>query len=241
MTFRLPSINASGRGSNIAGNDLFGSSTNASSSMLADILDRLDKGQRMLSEKVDLQLQLLDEIRQFNNNQKQSVTTDIIAGPDVIAVPPVPCLPTSKTQIFEEEKASKSKKAKDLKAFQGALGWQKTIDDIFTVEPKADIVTRVASGPFWQFFCLFLIVVSTVIIGIETEFSTTYEVALALSKEGTVPPPSEFNDSLFRSIERGFLGWMIFEVLVNAWAQKRKFVYGPEWRWNAFDVTIVVI
>jgi len=225
-------------GSKIAGADSSRSSTNANSTTLADTINRLEMGQRQLSEKVDLQLQLLDAILECSkNNRKQPAATEVI--PRRVPAPPLDTI--SKTQMPSEDEVGVGTMSKDIKALHGALGWQKTIDDMFKIEPTADIVTRFASGSYWVLLCIALIILSTVIVAIETELSTTHAVGLALSEEGTVRPPPEFNDSLFKTIERVVLGWMIFEVLVNAWAQRRGFIFGRDWQWNAFDVTVIVV
>jgi len=225
----------------------------SSKGMVDNILQRLEIGQQQLSEKIDLQLQRLDEVLQLK--QRGQIHLHSSEVPTVSYPPSLQrgshapesqeihpdsgntLLRRGTLQSFAEE--VKSKQVRDLKAYQGAMGWQKTCDNMFRVDPSADFITRFASGPYWAFLCIALIVVSTIIVGIETHLSTAHAVNQALSTEGATVPPTDFNDGVFQALELAFLIWMTFELLVNAYAQRWDFICGKEWRWNAFDVFVV--
>merc|ERR1740123_2448856 len=67
--------------------------------------------------------------------------------------------------IFSEEK----EKREDLKAYQGAMGWQRQIQDMFQVDATADWLTRFASGPVWTFLSIGIVLLNTLVIGVETQ------------------------------------------------------------------------
>merc|ERR1719362_1597558 len=87
--------------------------------------------------------------------------------------------------------------------------------------------------------CLTLIVLNTIVIGVETHITTGDIVRSA--KSNYKSDDSVHSEELFRSLEIGFLVWMIIEVSVNAYAQRRDFICGKDRQWNFFDVFMLVM
>lgn len=206
---------------------------------LAAVLERLESGQRHLMEKVDLQLQRSDlllqrqrtvdqhphssEIIETNISRQPSKASSVAPATSAAPETPATLLPSvTRTGLSECEEDEKDK-IKDLKAYQKAMGWQKTVENLFPIDSKADFITRFASGPAWISVSIMVIVVSTLITGIETQLQTAYAVNQALSSEGNADTPKDVDDDFFRGAEIVVLAWMIFEVLVNAYAQKKSF------------------
>jgi len=133
------------------------------------------------------------------------------------------------------------KSSQDLTALHGAMGWRKSMQNVFVVPQEADWLTRVASGPVWHAVSMTIIVVNTVIIGCEIQLSTSWHLKQSLHKEGNGPEPTDYDGSIFKACETGFLVWMIFEVLVNAYAQKRGFLFGRDAKWNVYDLVVIML
>jgi len=124
--------------------------------------------------------------------------------------------------------------------FYDAMGWQKQFEEVFEVPKGADCLTRFARGPVWTLLSVGMILINTVLIGVEIQLVTSYHLQKALHREGGWPAPSNWDDSAFHVIETLFLAWMVFELLVNVYAQRKAFLFGPDWRWNVFDVLVLM-
>jgi len=103
---------------------------------------------------------------------------------------------------------------------------------IFEAPEGANRLTRFALGPFWAILCAVMIVLNTVIVGFETQFATdeAFNVESAVS----------YNKDLMDAFELCFLAWMIFELLVNLYAQKSAFLLRKHLAWNVFDAVLIV-
>jgi len=103
---------------------------------------------------------------------------------------------------------------------------------IFEAPPGADCLTRFALGPSWAILCAVIIVLNTVIIGLETQFAAdaAFNVASAVS----------YNKDLFDAFELCVLVWMILELLVNLYAQKWASLLYKHLAWNVFDAVLIV-
>jgi len=80
--------------------------------------------------------------------------------------------------------------------------------------------------------CATIIVVNTVIIGMETQLATRHALG--------VQNASSFQKKLFNAFEIFFLAWMIFELLVNLCIQKWEFVSRKHLAWNVFEVVLII-
>jgi len=133
------------------------------------------------------------------------------------------------------------KKGEGVEHMYSAMGWKRQIVNAFTAPEGADCITRFAFGPVWTLLSITVIMINTVVIGVEMELSTNYHIAKAMHLEGTSTQESSihYEDKPFDVLEKCFLAWFIFEVLVNLYAQRKDFFCGQDWFWNAFDVLVV--
>jgi len=222
---------------------------NSNGSMADDVLRRLEAGQQQLLEKIELQLQRFDEllqkrqrVKQHPRSPKQQPKSPKVTRKALPMKEGSESIQMSRSSNREFERNFERKTTtKALKAYQGAMGWQVTMDEMFVVDSEADFVTKLASGPVWTFVCVLFIVTSTALAGVETQLSISHTLSHLLSGEGKTDQLPEFDDTIFAHLERGFLMWMIVELVVNCYAQGWDFFVGKEWRWNAFDVIVVAI
>jgi len=217
-----------------------------------EVLQRIERMQNELSSKLDMVAQrvpLGDNLRQSGKSDamidaegNEQDASHCEAGHAVTEDATIETpKPMKRQQTWSDENYSRSKTT-DLKALHGAMGWRKNMSNVFAVRDDADWLTRFASGPIWAALSVSIIVVNTVFIGVEIQLSTTHHLETALHREGNwKAPPATYDDTLFLLTEKVFLVWMIFEVLVNGYAQKRDFWCGKECRWNAFDLLVIAL
>jgi len=233
-----------------------------------NVLQKLETGQhQLLTEltKVDLQLERLNEILRLREQVYQqpaelAVTPmafpqqEVMETPqsmprnyksNVKSIPPdVPLTPSAATLGNEPSVAvflsERHTKGEDLKAYQRAIGWQRQIQHIFKVDAKADCLTRFASGPVWTFLCMAFIILNIIVIGVETQLTTVHSINQALSGQSRSASSSGVHEPVFKAVEIAYLVWMIFEALMNLYVQKKDFLFGQDWQWNAFDIVMIV-
>jgi len=150
-----------------------------------------------------------------------------------------PHLFAKKQHTFEDDDTHIMKQP-DFEDFHHAMGWKRQIENVFEAPEGADCMTRFAKGPFWALLSIVMILSNTAIIGIEIDAATSHHLQEALHREGRWPSPGDWNGSAFSVIEVLFLLWMIFELLVNLYAQRRDFILGSDRYWNIFDVAVVL-
>jgi len=141
----------------------------------------------------------------------------------------------------QEDKEEELATATDVNAMYSALGWRKNMVSVFQAKPGADRLTKFAYGPVWAFLNVGIIVVNTVVIGIEMQVSTRLQLDKALHREGHASAPQGYDARVFSILEFVFLAWMITEVLINGYAQKKDFFLGRDWAWNMFDVFVIIL
>jgi len=210
-----------------------------------EVLQRIERMQAELSIKLDMVAQrvsLGDDVRQSGKadamTDAEGHEQDAWRSDEATIETPKPL---KKQQTWADENYSREKNT-DLKAFYGAMGWRKDMSTVFSVRANADWLTRFASGPIWAALSVSIIIINTVFIGIEIQLSTTHHLETALHREGNwEATPATYDDTVFLLTEKVFLAWMIFEVLVNGYAQKRDFWCGNDWRWNAFDLLVIAL
>jgi len=226
---------------------------------LVDTFQRMEAGQQQLLDKVDLQLRQLDVILKSQEKaSRQPAVPEAISRLVCQDESDLPCMGPARSMKSKgthlQHGATQNllraetlggqdslKRMLDLEAYEGAMGWQKRVEEMFKTDSEADCLTRFASGPVWTFLCLALIIVNTIVIGVETQLATAHAVSGAMSGQSSAASSSDGVDkNVFYWLETAFLVWMIFEVLVNAYAQRRSFFFGKDWQWNAFDVIVIL-
>jgi len=142
----------------------------------------------------------------------------------------------------DDEEDDKKAKETDLDALGEAMGWRNSMTGVFNVNDSDDCLTRFAMGPIWAALSVAVIVINTIFIGCELQFSTMHHLETALNQEGNWwGTPGTYDDRVFDVTEKVFLAWMIFEVLVNAYAQKKNFLFGRDKYWNFFDLLVLTL
>jgi hypothetical protein len=89
-----------------------------------------------------------------------------------------------------------------------------------------------------------VILLNAFMIGYETDATMRVALGKKLHQEGNGPWTDGLSNRLKVLFEvSGFLtyGWLCVEVVIAAKGQKWEYVVGPDWRWNMFDVSVLLI
>jgi len=93
------------------------------------------------------------------------------------------------------------------------------------------------SSMWWMLLSAAMILINSVFIGIEVQGETHFWIHKSIQKGAD---PVEWDSTNFwPRVHIVFLCWMIFELCLNIYAQRKDFLLGTDRGWNLFDVLIV--
>lgn len=100
-----------------------------------------------------------------------------------------------------------------------------------TSEEPTNICMKIVGDKRFEGLISSLIVANSVTIGMQTDWNAQQAM------EGT----AEKENSLFRYLELFFIAAFAMEAVIRAFSQGILYVVGREWRWNMFDVFVIVV
>jgi len=108
-----------------------------------------------------------------------------------------------------------------------------------SLKESSDPIVRLGNSVSFKIACSLIIMASILCVAMETNQTASQAMGVDLCMSRRGPAPEELDLSMFKHLEYGFVCWMTLELCVNL-RTTGALCSGPDWKWNIFDLVILV-